>query len=314
MKRFALIGAAGYIAEKHMKAIAETGNDLVAAVDISDSVGILDKYFPQAHFFTDFEKFEKHIDLLREQGEKIDYVSICTPNYLHDSHIRFALKCGADAICEKPLALDPRGVEALADFERKGENKIYTILQLRLHPKMIELKKRIEDGPKDKIYDVILTYNPLRGRWYFSSWKGQDEKAGGIVMNIGVHFFDTLIWLFGNVKESIVHVMEPDRSAGYLDLERARVKWLLSLREDTLPAHIKIKPLGDRYYRSITVDGEEVEFSTGFADLHTLSYKEILRGDGFGPREVMPSIEVVHNIRIAKPIGLKGEYHPFLKK
>lgn len=314
MKKFALIGAAGYIAERHMKAIADTGNDLSVAMDLSDNVGILDRYFPEANFFTEFERFERHIDLLRRQDKRIDYISICTPNHLHDSHVRFALNHGSGAICEKPLALNPWNVEALADVEREGENKINTILQLRLHPKIIELKKRIEEGPKEKIHDVSLTYNPTRGKWYFVSWKGQDEKAGGITMNIGVHFFDMLIWIFGNVKESIVHILEPDKAAGYLGLEKARVKWFLSLREDTLPLDIRMRPLGERYYRSITIDGEEVEFSTGFTDLHTLSYEEILKGNGFGPREVLASIEAVHNIRNAKPIGLKGEYHPLLKE
>ena len=313
-KRFALLGAAGYIAERHMKAIANTGNDLVAAMDINDNVGVLDKYFPDAHFFTEFERFERHVDLLRRQGEAIDYISICTPNYLHDSHVRFALNYGAHAICEKPLASSPWNVQALADFEARGNTSINTILQLRLHPKIAELKKRIDSGPKDKVYDVCLMYNPTRGKWYFVSWKGQEDKSGGITNNIGVHFFDVLIWIFGNVKESVVHVLEPDRAAGYLDLEKAKVKWFLSLREDTLPEHIRAKSRGERYYRSITVDGEEVEFSEGFADLHTLSYEEILKGNGFGPRDVMSTVEAVYNIRNAKPIGLKGDYHPHLKK
>src|SRR3989344_3804463 len=313
-KKFALLGAAGFIAERHMKAIADTGNDLLVAMDVNDSVGILDKYFTGADFFTDFARFERHVDFLRSQGNKIDYVSICTPNHLHDSHVRFALNYGADAICEKPLALNPRNVKAFVDLESRGENKIYTILQLRLHPKMIELKKRIEAGPKNKVYDVVLTYNPTRGKWYFVGWKGQDDKSGGIAMNIWVHFFDMLIWIFGNVNESVVHILEPDRAAGYLVLERARVKWFLSSREDTLPDHIRAKPMGERQHRSITIDGEEVEFSSGFTNLHTLCYEEILKGEGFGPREVLPSIELVHNIRNAKPIGLKGDYHPYLKK
>jgi UDP-N-acetyl-2-amino-2-deoxyglucuronate dehydrogenase len=310
MKKFALMGAAGYIAEKHMRAIANTGNDLLGAMDISDSVGLLDKYFPNADFFTSFERFERHIDLLRRQDSKIDYISICTPNYLHDSHVRFALSHKSDVVCEKPLALNPWNIKALADIETESENKINTVLQLRLHPKIIELKKRIKNGPKDKIYDVNLTYNPTRGNWYFVSWKGQDEKSGGIAMNIGVHFFDILIWIFGSVKKSIVHIIEPDKAAGFLILERARVKWFLSLREDTLPSDIRKKPRGERYYRSITVDGEELEFSNGFTDLHTLSYEEIIKGNGFGPLDVMPSIELVHSISNTKPVGLKGEYHP----
>ncbi len=311
MKNFALIGAAGYIASRHLMGIRDTKNNLLAALDKFDSVGILDSYFPEAHFFTEFERFDRHIDKLKRKGEKIDYVSICTPNYLHDSHIRFSLRHHADAICEKPLVLNPWNVEALKEIEIETGNKVYNILQLRLHPSIIALKNEIANSDPGKVYDIDLTYLTSRGQWYFNSWKGDVSKSGGIATNIGIHFFDMLIWIFGAVKESIVHVLDADRAAGVLHLERARVRWFLSVNYDYIPAEIKAK--NKRTYRSITVDGKEIEFSDGFTDLHTRSYEEILRGNGFGLEEALPSIQTVHDIRVATPIGLKGEYHELLK-
>ncbi len=312
MKNFALIGAAGYIAVRHMKAIKDTENNLIAALDKNDSVGIIDSYFPNADFFTEYERFDRHVDKLSRSGKKIDYVSICTPNYLHDSHIRFALKRNADVICEKPLVLNPWNVDALAEVEKETGNKINNILQLRLHPSLIELKKKIAQGSKDKIYDIDLTYITSRGHWYFTSWKGELIKSGGIATNIGIHFFDMLSWIFGEVKENIVHVSEPKRAAGYLQLEQARVRWYLSVDFEAVPDEVKEK--GQRTFRSITVEGEEIEFSGGFTDLHTQSYREILKGNGFGLQDSKQSIITAHNIRNAKPIGLKGDYHPFAKK
>ncbi len=307
MKNFALIGAAGYIAPRHMRAINDTGNRLVAALDPHDSVGILDSYFPGADFFTEFERFDRHIDKLKRTENKIDYVSICSPNYLHDAHIRFALKNGADAICEKPLVLNPWNVEALMGIEKETGRNINTILQLRLHPSIIQIKEKI-DRQGDKIHDIDLTYITSRGNWYFISWKGQNEKAGGVATNIGIHFFDMLIWIFGDIKENIVHVNEPKRAAGYLRLERARVRWFLSVDASGLPD--KIKSNGQSTYRSILINNEEIEFSSGFTDLHTQSYRNILQGKGFGVAEAQKSIDAAYTIRNSRPVGLKGVYHP----
>ncbi|NPA67422.1 MAG: Gfo/Idh/MocA family oxidoreductase [Chlorobi bacterium] len=312
MKNFALIGAAGYIAVRHMKAIKETGNNLVAALDKFDSVGIMDSYFPEADFFTEFERFDRHIDKLRHnENKQIDYVSICTPNYLHDSHIRFALKQQADAICEKPLVLNPWNIDALAEVEKETGQKINNILQLRLHPDIIKLKKETENAPEDKIWDIDLTYLTSRGKWYFFSWKGDIQKSGGIATNIGVHFFDILTWIFGEIKESTVHVSDKASAAGFLSLEKANVRWFLSVDYNNIPD--KIKKNGQRTYRSITVDGKETELNEGFSDLHTLSYKEILKGNGFGLKDVKPVIKTLYRIRNAEPVGLKGDYHPLLK-
>ncbi|GGE00643.1 Gfo/Idh/MocA family protein [Planktosalinus lacus] len=313
MKNFALIGAAGYIAPRHMKAIKDTGNHLVAALDNFDSVGVIDSYFPNADFFTEFERFDRHISKLQyDKDVHLDYVSICTPNYLHDSHIRFALRQGADAICEKPLVLNPWNIDALQNIENETGNKIWNILQLRVHQSIIDLKNKIENGPKDKIYDVDLTYLTSRGNWYYTSWKGDNTKSGGIATNIGVHFYDMLSWIFGDVKENVVHLHTHDRAAGYLELERARVRWFLSINEDVLPKEVQAK--GQRTYRSITIEGKELEFSGGFTDLHTRSYEDILGGKGYGLEDARQAIEIVHTIRNAKPIGLKGEYHPLAKK
>jgi UDP-N-acetyl-2-amino-2-deoxyglucuronate dehydrogenase len=311
MKNFALIGAAGYIAPRHLKAIQDTGHSLVAALDPFDSVGILDSYFPDADFFTEFERFDRHIEKLKRKGTKIDYVSICTPNYLHDAHIRFGLRHQADVICEKPIVLNPWNLESLKEIEHETGQNIFNILQLRLHPSVIELKKKVEEGPKDKIYDIDLAYLTSRGHWYFTSWKGNINKSGGIATNIGVHFYDMLIHIFGNVKQNIVHLHTHDRASGFLELERARIRWFLSINYDTIPPSIKSK--GMRTYRSITIENEEFEFSGGFTELHTRSYEKILEGKGFKLEEAKKAIELVHDIRHKEPVGLKGEYHPFAK-
>ena len=309
---FGLIGSAGYIAPRHMRAIKDTGNKIIATLDPNDSVGIMDSYFPNADFFTEQERFGRHLDKLRRKGEKekIDYLSICTPNYLHDAHIRMALRNDAHAICEKPIVLNPWNIDALQEIEKETNKKIYTILQLRLHPSIIALKKKIEEGPKDKIYDVDLTYITSRGRWYFISWKGDKEKSGSIATNIGVHFFDMLTYIFGSVNQNIVHAYEKDYASGYLQLEKARVRWFLSVNNSFLPDIAKKN--GQTTYRSITVENKEIEFSGGFTDLHTESYKEILKGNGFSLEDARQSIEIVHDIRNKYPIGNHGDMHPFL--
>jgi len=297
MKNFALIGAAGFIAPRHLKAIKETGNNLVAAMDKFDSVGIIDSYFPHADFFTEFERFDRHIDKLRRQGHKVDYVSICSPNYLHDSHIRFALRQQADAICEKPLVLNPWNVDALEEIEKETGKKIYTILQLRLHPAIIKLREEVLANPGKK-YEIDLTYITSRGKWYYHSWKGEESKSGGIATNIGIHFFDMLLWIFGDLKKVEMEKQDADRSAGVLELSRAHIKWFLSINEDHLPATVKKE--AKRTYRSLKMDGKEIEFSDGFTDLHTISYQEILKGNGFGLQEARSSIELAHQIRVSK--------------
>ena len=315
-KNFALLGAAGYIAPRHMKAITETGHNLIAALDPYDGIGIMDSHFPQASFFTEFERFDRFVDKWhREHDKKIDYISIASPNYLHDSHIRFALKSGCDAICEKPLVLNPHNLDQLKIIENETGKKVNTILQLRLHPSIIALKekvsKELEQNP-NKIYDIDLTYLTSRGKWYFVSWKGNEAKSGGIASNIGVHFFDMLSWIFGEVEENIVHLKTPDANAGYIKLKNANVKWFLSVNYDYIPDNIKAQ--GQTTFRSITVNGDEIEFSGGFKDLHTTSYEEILKGNGFGLDDAYGSIDIVSQIRSIDPIGLKGEYHPFAKK
>ncbi len=311
-KNFSMIGVAGYIAVRHVNAIKETGNKLLATLDKFDSVGFLDSYFPDADFFTEFERFDRHTSKLQRSGNKIDYVSICSPNYLHDSHIRFALKSDSDAICEKPLVLNPWNIDALEEIEKETGHKVNTILQLRLHPSIIALKKQIEEGPADKIYDIDLTYITSRGNWYHFSWKGDTQKSGGIATNIGIHFFDMLTWIFGSVKENILHFSDNNKSAGFLQLEKARVRWFLSLDENDLPQNIKEKK--QRTYRSITMEGKEIEFSEGFADLHTLSYKSILENKGFGLKDARTSVETAFNIRNAPLHLLNGEYHPYCLK
>lgn len=311
MKDFAVIGAAGYIAPRHFQAIRETGNRLVAALDKSDSVGIIDSYFPNADFFTEFERFDRHIDKLRRARKKVDYVSICSPNYLHDAHVRFALRSEADAICEKPLVLNPWNIEGLKEVERDTGRRINTILQLRLHPKIMDLKKRIESECSNNKHEVDLTYITSRGKWYLASWKGDDSRSGGVATNIGVHFFDMLHFVFGRMQVNELHYRTPETSAGYLEFERARVRWFLSVDSEFLPN--SVVNAQQRTYRSITVDGEEVEFSGGFTDLHVQSYQKILEGNGFGLDDNYTCIEAVSSIRSAEPKGLTGEYHPFLR-
>ena len=308
MKKFSLIGAAGYIAPRHMKAIKETQNELIAAYDPYDGVGVMDSYFPNASFFVEFERFDRHVEKLRRSQQGLDYVSVCSPNYLHDSHIRFGLRQGADVICEKPLVLNPWNIDALQEIEQEYSGKTYSILQLRLHPAIQALKQKVEQAPKDKIFDVDLSYISARGHWYFSSWKGDLSKSGGIATNIGIHFFDMLIWIFGSVKNNQVHLHSFDRAAGFLELERARVRWFMSVDENSLPS--VVLQSGKKVYRSLNIEGEEFEFSDGFTDLHTLSYKQILEGKGFTLQDARPSIELAHQIRYATPLGLVGEYHP----
>ncbi len=370
MSNFALIGAAGFIAPRHLKAIKESGNTLVAALDPFDSVGILDSYFPEASFFTEFERFDRHLELVRRMkkegatgrggegasgqedesspvpeqsghraewspsgvvpersrgdekspvpersrgasAEGVDFVTVCSPNYLHDAHIRFGLRIGADVICEKPLVLNPWNIESLERIEKESGKKVYNIFQLRLHPSIIALKKRINEGPSDKIYDIDLTYITSRGKWYYTSWKGDVSKSGGIATNIGVHFYDMLTWIFGAVKENVVHVSSHDRVSGFLQLEKARVRYFLSINEDTLPA--EVRKAGKRTFRLLEMNGEEIEFSDGFTDLHTESYRQILSGNGFPLCDAIPSIQLVHDIRHAVPVGLQGDFHPFAK-
>lgn len=313
IKNFALIGAAGYIAPRHMRAIKETGNDLIAALDPFDSVGIIDSFFPKADFFIETERFDRHLDKLRRRNEKkIDYVSICSPNYLHDAHIRLALRNQADAICEKPLLLNPWNIESLIDIEKESGRKIHNILQLRHHPVIIELKEKIEKLPKNKKHNIDLTYITSRGKWYYYSWKGDKSKSGGIVTNIGIHFFDMLSWIFGKPQNSHVHLMEPNKASGLLELENANVSWFLSLDNTDLPINAVENNLST--YRSITVDGEEIEFSGGFTDLHTVSYQNILAGKGYGIEHARQSIEIAHTIR-NKELSKEGiDLHPFVKK
>tara|TARA_B110000240_G_C13459061_1_gene435857 strand:+ start:308 stop:1282 length:975 start_codon:yes stop_codon:yes gene_type:complete len=313
MKNFALIGAAGYIAPRHLKAIKDTNNKLIAALDRFDSVGVMDSYFPNADFFVEPERFDRHLEKLKyDKKINLDYISICTPNYLHDSHIRMALRRGAHAICEKPLVLNPWNLDALHKMELESGKKVYNILQLREHQSIIDLKAKVDAAPKDKIFDIDLTYLTSRGNWYYTSWKGDQSKSGGIATNIGVHFYDMLSWIFGEVKENIVHVQTHDRSSGYLEFERARVRWFLSINYDVLPD--EIKAIGQTTYRSIKIEGEELEFSGGFKDLHTRVYEGILNGNGYGLDDARQAIEIVHNIRNSDPVGLIGEYHPFAKK
>jgi UDP-N-acetyl-2-amino-2-deoxyglucuronate dehydrogenase len=309
MTAFALIGAAGYVAPRHMKAIQVVGGDLKVAYDPNDSVGILDSHFPEAHFFTEFERFDRHVDKLRRRGEKIDYVSICSPNHLHDAHCRFALRSGADAICEKPLVLNPWNIDGLAEIERDTGRRISTILQLRLHPAIIALREKFAQS--NERHKVDLTYIASRGRWYYASWKGEDAKSGGVATNIGVHFFDMLSFVFGGVRRNEAHLREPERAAGFLECERADVSWFLSVDRNDLPENVKGKKTT---FRSITVDNHEVEFSEGFTDLHTRSYEEIVAGRGFGLDEVRSSIDIVSTFRNVPVTDGDGLVHPFARK
>ena len=308
MKNFGIIGVAGYIAPRHLKAIKETGNRLVVALDKSDSVGIMDSYFPQCSFYTEYERFDRFVEKIKHTEDRLDFVSVCTPNYLHDSHIRFGLRAGADVICEKPLVLNPWNIDALQKMEEETGKKVYNILQLRLHPAIIKWKQMVDEGPKDKIYNVDLTYITSRGLWYYTSWKGDVTKSGGVATNIGVHFYDMLSWIFGAVKENIVHIYEHDRAAGLLVFEKARVRYFLSINADTLPK--EAVAAGKRTYRKMEMDGKEIEFSDGFTELHTESYKNIFSGKGFVLQDARQCIQIVHDIRNSKPIGLQGDYHP----
>ena len=295
MKNFVLIGAAGYIAPRHMKAIKETGNNLIAAFDPYDGVGIMDSHFPNAHFFTEFERFDRHIEKIKRSGTKIDYVSICSPNYLHDSHIRYGLRIGADVICEKPIVLNPWNVDALIELEKEYKNKVHTILQLRHHEVILELKDKIDNGPKDKIYDIDLTYITSRGNWYYASWKGNEDKSGGIATNIGVHFFDMLQWIFGSFEAVTVAIKTKDTNSGTLKFKQANVNWYLSINAENLPQGIKSK--GQSTFRALIIEDKEIEFSKGFTDLHTVSYQKIIEGKGYGLIDAKNSIEIVSQIR-----------------
>ncbi len=316
---FALIGAAGFVAPRHMKAIKETGNKLCAALDPYDGVGIMDSFFPGADFFIEPERFDRHLDKLRRNAiankefekSKIDFVSICSPNYMHDSHIRLALRNDAHAICEKPIVLNPWNADALKVIENETGKNVYTILQLRLHPAIIELKEKIQKGPPDIIHHLNLTYITSRGKWYYRSWKGNIEKSGGIATNIGVHFFDMLTWIFGSVRQNKVHILTPDRAAGYLALDKAEIRWFLSLNYDDIPN--EVKKTGKSTYRTLVMDDNEIEFTEGFSDLHTVSYRNILDGKGFGLDDAKQAIEIVYHIRNTTPAGLKEDYHPLLK-
>ncbi len=312
-KNFAITGVSGYIAQRHLKAIKDTGNKLVAAIDPNDSAGILDGYFDNVSFFTEFERFDRHIEKLRrrDKGAEIDYVTICSPNHLHDAHARFAMRIGADVICEKPLVLNPWNIDALQELEKEYGKRIFTILQLRVHPSIIAFKKELEKSKSKSKKEIELTYITSRGPWYLVSWKGKLEKSGGLATNIGIHFFDMLMWLFGKVEHSEVHFSDSMKTAGYIELENARVKWLLSIDSNDLPEDISSK--GQRTYRSITVDDKEIEFSGGFADLHTVVYEKTLAGNGFGLETARPSIELVHNLRNMKPIGFNENSHSLTK-
>ncbi|MBP9098128.1 MAG: Gfo/Idh/MocA family oxidoreductase [Ferruginibacter sp.] len=295
MKNFVLIGAGGYIAPRHMKAIKDTNNNLLAALDKHDSVGILDSYFPNADFFTEYERFDRHIEKLKRQGIHTDYVGVCSPNYLHDAHIRFGLRIGADVICEKPIVLNPWNIDALMEIEKETGHKVFTILQLRLHPAIIALREKIIKGPAGKKYDVNLNYITSRGHWYHTSWKGDVQKSGGIATNIGIHFFDMLLWIFGDVKENIVYQHSNDTASGKLNLDKALVNWTLSINAVNLPEEAKKE--GKRTHRSLTIDGEAFEFSEGFTELHTKSYEEILAGNGFRLSETRKAVQLAHDIR-----------------
>lgn len=298
MKKFALIGAAGYIAPRHMKAIKDNQCNLVAAFDPYDGVGIMDSNFPDADFFTEFERFDRHIDLLRRSKSPVDFISVCSPNYLHDAHIRFGLKNGCNVICEKPIVLNPWNLDSLVEIEAETNKKVSTILQLRHHPSIIDLKKKIDNGPKNMVYDVNLQYVTSRGKWYHHSWKGDVSKSGGIATNIGVHFFDMLTWIFGDVELNQLDFQSSTTASGRLILEKARVNWMLSIDYENVPENLRIQ--GKRTYRILEIEGQEIEFSDGFTDLHTTSYREILKGNGFGLLECKRAIEIVSNIRSSK--------------
>ena len=313
-KNFVIIGASGYIAPRHMKAIRDTGNNLIAVVDPYDGIGVIDRYFPKASYFKEFERFDRFIDLLQtEKNIKIDYTVICSPNYLHDSHIRFALRINSHAICEKPLVLNPWNIDRLQEYETNSKTKIYSILQLRYHQSIVNFKEKVDNELKDnpkKIFDITLTYITSRGKWYLFSWKGNHNKSGGIATNIGVHFFDMLSWIFGECIETTVHLKNNLTNSGMLKFKNANVSWFLSIDKNKLPKDLNPS---NTTYRSLVADDYEIEFSDGFTDLHTKSYAEILEGRGFGLNDSRKSIEIVSEIRNLEPIGLKNKYHPFCK-
>ncbi len=314
MKNFALTGAAGYVAQRHMQAIKDTGNHLVAALDPHDSVGILDRYFPDVEFFTEYERFDRHLEMLRHRNsdKRIHYLSICSPNHLHDAHIRLALRLGADAISEKPMVLNPWNLDALSELERETNQRVYTVLQLRLHPALIELRNAILKEPATKKHEVVLTYITSRGPWYQYSWKGAEDRSGGLATNIGIHFFDLLMWIFGDAASSSVHWSDRHRMSGYLELQRATVRWYLSIAREDLPEQAVAQ--NKSTFRSITVDDHEVEFSEGFTDLHTRVYEDVLQGKGFGIAEARPSIELVHTLRTTPVNHERTLCHPYLLK
>lgn len=309
-KNFALLGAAGYVAPRHMKAIHDTGNVLVAAADRADNVGVLDQYFPMCRFFTEIERFDRHLEKLRRRGEdeRVHYMSVCSPNYLHDAHIRLGLRIHASVICEKPIVINPWNLDQLESLEAEYGSRVYSILQLRLHPDLIALKQRLDAEGGDRVHDVVLTYVTRRGLWYDVSWKGSEDKSGGIAMNIGVHFFDLVMWLFGPLQRLEMHLTDPRRMAGVLELQRARVRWFLSVEASDLPPGALEK--GKTAHRSLTMDGQEIEFSGGFTDLHTRSYQAVIDGHGYGITECRPSIEVVHRVRTTPAVPHRGEGHP----
>lgn len=314
MKNFAITGVAGYIAPRHLQAIKDTNNQLIAAVDPHDSVGILDRFFPNVSFFTEFERFDRHLEKLRREPyeNRVHYLSICSPNHLHDAHIRLALRIGAAAVCEKPLVINPWNLDALQELERETQGKINTVLQLRLHPSLIQLKESLKEKLKDHKADVSLTYITSRGLWYDYSWKGMVENSGGVATNIGIHFFDMLIWLFGPVEKSAVHLSEKHKIGGTLELKNANVNWFLSIDKNDLPVNELNN--GRTTFRSIVVDGNEIKFSDGFTDLHTRVYEEVIAGRGFGIDDVRPSIKLVHEIRNSKISEDHNNIHPIVKR
>lgn len=306
------MGAAGYVAPRHMQAIKDTGNQLVAAFDPNDSVGIIDDYFPGADFFTEFERFDRHIYKLSRSQRPIDFISICSPNYLHDSHVRFALRSNADAVCEKPIVLNHWNIDALVALEKETGKSVFTVLQLRLHPSIQELKKKVATEFAGEKYEVELSYISARGSWYFNSWKGDEKKSGGIASNIGIHFFDMLYYIFGGIQQNKLHFRNQYKAAGYLEFEKARVQWFLSLDGKDIPPASQEK--GIRTFRSIKVNGTLIDFSTGFDNLHTKVYRELLAGRGFGLEENRAAVQIAGDIRNQEPAGLSGEVHPYLKK
>ena len=314
MKNFALIGAAGFIAPKHMKAIRDTKNRLIAALDKHDSVGVLDRYSPDANFFTEFERFDRFLEKQRRgyQGTPIDYLSICSPNYLHDAHCRLAMRLNAHAICEKPLVINPWNLDQLREIEAEHEKRIFTVLQLRLHPEVQRLKREVETSSSAHRHDISLTYITRRGRWYHQSWKGDTEKSGGLAMNIGVHFFDFLMWIYGGCHRQILHVASPNRMSGVIELERARVRWFLSVDERDLPEETRSR--GEYAHRAITIDGVEIDLSAGFTDLHTEVYRDILAGRGFGIDEAQAAVELIYQIRTSTTVPTNGTAHELAKQ